>query len=147
MKNQPPSLLEERAIHTNGRRGCVACIEIAIYKNTIIASGDDERIPPRMMKRALSKEFPRHSFVFSKDGWVYNRADADRFEDDGERVDLDGEQSVKFWKKLMHKRSNALKIGAFKAADSAEIAIVALEDKMSSDDLNRAGREFLKERE
>lgn len=75
---------EERELWTTGRRGCVACVQVAIYPHSIVATAEPDHITERMMKKALNREFPRHIFYFSNIEW-HHRADADRWTNDGVR--------------------------------------------------------------
>ena len=76
--------IEIRLIWTTGRQACVASVQIAISDNYVIAWGDRERLTPNMMKRALNKEFPRHTFIMQRaerDDDI--RASADHWTGDG----------------------------------------------------------------
>jgi hypothetical protein len=75
---------ETRELWTTGRRGCTACVTAVISETSIVAIGDVERLTRNMMKRALSREFPRHTFYLNRpDSEDEIRASADRWTDDG----------------------------------------------------------------
>lgn len=74
----------ERQVWTKGRRGCVACVTAFVYTTSIVAFADVEHLTRNMMKRALAREFPRHTFYLNRpDSDDEIRASADRWTDDG----------------------------------------------------------------
>ena len=76
---------EEREIETTGRYQCITNVSATIYPHSIVATAEGEHITERQMERALNREFPRHTFVFTAcgGGGDYIRCDADRFPNDG----------------------------------------------------------------
>lgn len=74
----------EKKIFATGRRGCVACIELSVIKESIVALAERDKITPVQMMKAVKKEFPRHTFYNSSIyGSEYIRLDADRWTGDG----------------------------------------------------------------
>lgn len=69
-------------IWTSGKQGCVACINMIISRNIIIATSEGKYITQHQMRRALKCEFPQHTFSFAP-YTHFLRADALRFPDDG----------------------------------------------------------------
>ena len=75
---------ETRKIETAGRYQCITFVDAIIYPQAIVATSDSDHIAQYQMRRALDREFPRHTFVFNDTGGKYTlRADADRFPGDG----------------------------------------------------------------
>jgi len=77
---------ETRKIWIKGRRGCITCVTVTIYPNSIAASGECDQITVTQFREALRKEFPRHIFCLSDQmKWDedYICAYADRWTDDG----------------------------------------------------------------
>jgi hypothetical protein len=72
----------DREIWTAGRRGSPACIAVTIYEHSVVATADAATITEAMMRRALRREFPEHTFYFSGSTADYLRCDADRWDDD-----------------------------------------------------------------
>ena len=71
-------------IKTTGRYQCITSVSVNIYPNAIVAISDAEHITQFQMRRALTREFPMHTFIFNKSGGKYtHRADAERFANDG----------------------------------------------------------------
>ncbi|MBU1621838.1 MAG: hypothetical protein KJ604_20470 [Gammaproteobacteria bacterium] len=79
--------MNEIQLFTTGRRGCVACIDITIYPNSIIAFAELAKLTPAMMSKALKRRFPSHTFYTPAQGnRQYIRTDADRWTGDGVEV-------------------------------------------------------------
>ena len=55
---------ETQQIWTTGRRGCVTPVLVLIYPEAILAIVNGERITECQTKKALRREFPRHTFYF-----------------------------------------------------------------------------------
>lgn len=79
--------MKEYTIHTQGRRGCIAAIEVSIYEHSIVVTAENDKLTPAMMHKALRREFPNHTFYTNNRGGAsdrgYLRADADRWTNDG----------------------------------------------------------------
>ena len=73
---------ENFKLWTDGRRGCVACVTVTVYQDSIVATADPEKITEKMMRWALRKEFPRHTFYLERDGGDCIRLQADRWNGD-----------------------------------------------------------------
>ena len=69
-------------IWTSGKQGCVACINTIVSRHIIIATSEGKHITKPQMEKALNREFPQHTFVFSPYTY-FLRADAFRFPNDG----------------------------------------------------------------
>lgn len=53
----------QKQIWTNGRKSCVTCISVTVYRDgSIIASSEAAHITEFQMHRALQKEFPDIEF-------------------------------------------------------------------------------------
>ena len=74
-------MYEERELWINGRRGCNACVTVTIYKHSIVATAEPDKVTVGAMKRALRREFPEHTF-YTSNGADYLRVDADRWTGD-----------------------------------------------------------------
>jgi hypothetical protein len=82
---------KERVFYAKGRSDAMVPVTAIVYPHKIVATADSEHLTRPMLRRALSRRFPRHSFVLVSDNGEYYLADADRFPDDGadERTDND----------------------------------------------------------
>jgi len=67
----------KREFWARGRRGCAACIEAIEYENgSVTASAEGDKITDAQLRKALSREFPDHTFyAHRRDGYVYAQAD------------------------------------------------------------------------
>ena len=74
---------EEREIWISGRYDCIINTNATIYPKSIVVTVEKEHVTVHQVKKALSREFPRHNFYLSDDGRGYIRADADRWTGDG----------------------------------------------------------------
>ena len=80
---------EEKQIWTTGRKGQMVCITVEEHDNgVIIVSALGEAITNAQLRRALQREYPRHTFYSWRDadefGLVYAQADPVSQEEQGE---------------------------------------------------------------